>query len=107
MAINAKLTTKHGIELQDSYINIISMQSSKQVVHEELPGSTEKNPKYGAPVNQYSLRIFAEVYANKQAFADGLPHVDEIERVVALDTEKPIHAQAYDHLMDEFGGMSC
>ena len=97
MAINAKLTTKHGIELQDSYINIISMQSSKQVVHEELR----------APFNQYSLRIFAEVYANQKAFADGLSHVDEIERVVALDTEKPIHAQAYDHLMKEFGGSFC
>lgn len=97
MALMTKFKTKHGIELQDAYINIISMQASKQII--EL----ENDP----PFNQFTLRIYADVYASQKSYADGLPSIEILEKVYPMDTSKALYSQAYDQITAELGGTPC
>lgn len=96
MALTSAHRTKHDIPLSSAYISIVSLQMFKQSVQEE---------NGGAAINQHTIRIYANVYADKQAFIDGRPEVENIERVYPMDTEKPAHKQAYKMLKDEFGGI--
>lgn len=100
MAIVTSYKTAHGIDLPKAYINITTLQTFKHVVNIEHQAEAPSTP----PFNQHTVRVYLNVYASPQAYADGLPNVESIERVYPMDTASPAHEQVYAALADELDG---